>query len=119
MTQTSAIRKIVKRDGTVVDYDRRRITAAIQKALVSTGRPSAGLAGAMAARVESALLGAYGAESIPSVEDIQDVVESVLMENRLTDVARKYIIYRHQRAMARAARAYDFEVTDNVSYKKI
>ena len=51
---------------------------------------------------------------MPSVEDIQDVVESVLIENRLTRIAKNYIIYRHQHAMARAAKAHAFEVTDNV-----
>jgi len=56
---------------------------------------------------------------MPSVEDIQDVVESVLIENRLTRIAKNYIIYRHQHAMARAAKAYAFEVTDNVPYKKL
>ena len=73
----------------------------------------------MAEKVEAALISTYGAQNMPSVEDIQDVVESVLMENRYAGIARNYIIYRHQRAMARAARAYSFEVTDNVPYKKI
>lgn len=113
------IKKIIKRDGSIVAYNPTRISNAILKATASTGTPNQKLADSMTARVEAALASTYSAETMPSVEDIQDVVESVLMENRLTRVARNFIIYRHQRAMARAARAYSFEVTDNVPYKKL
>lgn len=119
MKQDCAITKIIKRDGSIVKYNGERISAAILKATASTGNPNPKLAESMAEKVEAALTSTYGSDSTPSVEDIQDVVESVLMENRLTRIARNYIIYRHQRAMTRAARAYTFEVTDNVPYKKI
>jgi len=119
MKSACPLRRIVKRDGGIVAYDRERIVNAIHKAAVSSGQPERKLAETMAEKVEAALVSAYGAQRMPSVEDIQDVVESVLMENRLTRLARDYIIYRHQRAMARAARAYAFEVTDNVPYRKI
>jgi len=113
------IKRIVKRDGGTVAYDRERIVNAIYKATVAIGQPDRKLAAAMAAKVEAALVNTYGAEQMPSVEDIQDVVERVLMENGLAKLARDYIIYRHQRAMLRAARAYTFEITDNIPYKKI
>ncbi len=113
------IPKIVKRNGDIVPYDRSRITEAIYKATEAAGRPSRKLAAAIAARVERAVLDAYGNNAIPTVEDIQDVVETVLMENHHTKIARRYIIYRHKRAMARAAEDYKFQVTDYVPYKKI
>jgi len=119
MKNTCSIKKIIKRDGTVVRYNRQRIITALLKATASTGRANEKLADAIAQKVETALVDTYGLETIPSVEDIQDVVENVLMESRLSRVARNYIIYRHQRAMARAARAYSFEVTDNVPYRKL
>ena len=119
MAKKCPIQTIVKRDGTLAQYDRERITAAILKALVSMKRSDPRLARRIAGKVEQALVDTYGCERRPSVEDIQDIVETVLMENHLTNVAREYIIYRHQRAMERAARAYTFEVTDNVPYKKI
>ncbi|MDI6775124.1 MAG: ATP cone domain-containing protein [Verrucomicrobiota bacterium] len=119
MIKSCPIARIIKRDGSVVRYDRSRIANAIAKAVASEGAANPLLAEAMAEKVETALASAYGSAVTPSVEDIQDVVESVLMENRLARVARSYIIYRHQHAMARAARAYDFEVTDNVPYKAI
>lgn len=113
------ITHIIKRDGSTVAYDRGRIKTAILKATASTGKADPRLAGAVAENVEQALARTYGADGVPSVEDIQDIVESVLMREGLTDLARDYIIYRHQRAMARAARAYAFEVSDNVPYKII
>lgn len=113
------LRKIIKRDGSIVAYDRKRIENAILKATASVGPPNRKLAEAMSRKVETALVNAYTQEHMPSVEDIQDVVESVLMVNKHTKIARNYIIYRHQRAMERAARAYTFEISDNVPYKKI
>jgi uridine kinase len=113
------IQKIIKRNGSVVDYDRRRIANAILKATASVGSPNPKLAETMSEKVEASLVSTYGSGAMPSVEDIQDVVESVLIENRLSRIAKNYIIYRHQHAMARTAKAYEFEVTDNVPYRKL
>jgi uridine kinase len=112
------LKRIIKRDGREVPYTRDRITLAIYQATASTGKPDQALAERMALKVEEALLRAY-ATAVPTVEDIQDIVEATLMAAGLVQVARNYIIYRHQRAMARAARAYAFEATDNIPYKKI
>ena len=119
MSDISPIQRIVKRDGTIVAHDGERITTAIFRAMASLGRPDRERAAEMTTKVGAALIHTYGAESTPSVEDIQDVVESVLMENHETDTARSYIIYRHERAMLRAARRYTFESDDRVPYKKI
>ncbi len=100
-------------------YDRSRIANAILKATAAAEHSNPKLANAMAAKVEIALTKTYSSSKIPRVEDIQDIVDNVLMENRFSHIARKYIIYRHQRAMTRAARAYSFQVTDNVPYRKI
>lgn len=119
MNMNKSIRTIIKRDGSIVEYRRSRIRNAILKACASAGKPDAVLASHMAEKVEMALIETYQKGTVPTVEDIQDVVESVLMVNGHTKIARNYIIYRHERAMARAARAYSFEVTDNVPYRKI
>lgn len=118
MDQEFLIKKIIKRDGTTVQYKRSRIANAILKATAAAGNANPDLAESVAKKVEKALLSTYS-QGVPSVEEIQDIVESTLMTSRLTRIAQKYIIYRHQRAMARAARAYEFEVTDRVPYKKI
>jgi uridine kinase len=113
------IRQIVKRDGTIVPHDPARIVTAILKAAAACGKPDKVFAASMARKVEEALERTYHGDAMPSVEDIQDVVENVLMVNGETTIARSYIIYRHKRAMARASRALSFEVSDNVPYKKI
>jgi uridine kinase len=113
------IRNILKRNGTLVTYDRERITTAIFKATASTGAPDRALAETLSTQVENALVQAYSGAMGPSVEDIQDVVERVLIENRHAKLARNYIAYRQQRAMLRATRAYSFEVTDNIPYKTL
>ena len=119
MQQSSTIKTIVKRNGTLVTYDRERITSAIFKATDSTGLPNRGLAESLAAQVERSLSEAYHGDMLPSVEDIQDIVEKTLIENHQVKLAHNYITYRSQRAMRRATRAITFEVTDNIPYKKI
>lgn len=116
---SSSIKNIIKRNGSAVAYDRSRITNAILKATISVGKSDKALSVKMSEQVEQALIATYGAEHMPTVEDIQDVVESVLMRNGHVEIARNYIIYRHERAMERAARAVTFEVTDYVPYRKI
>lgn len=113
------IKRIVKRDGNLVPYDRDRIAAAIFKAAASLGGNDRKRAEKLAELVEQALVEAYGCEAAPSVEEIQDIVESTLIGQGHVKTARAYIIYRHQRAQQRAARAYSFETTDNIPYKKI
>jgi uridine kinase len=118
-TAGTPFRRIIKRNGTQVEYDRGRIETAIYKATLSLGAADRSLAAALAQKVERALVSAYAPPSVPSVEDIQDVVEQVLVEDRRTALAREYIIYRHQRAMLRASRGREFEVSDNIPYRKI
>ena len=119
MSNLGPIKTIVKRNGNLVAYDRERITGAIFKATVSLGAPDRELADSLSTQVEGALITAYPGDMLPSVEDIQDLVERILIEARQTKLARNYISYRHQRAMLRAVKAYSFEVTDNIPYKKI
>jgi uridine kinase len=116
---TCPIRQIVKRDGNVVAYDRDRIATAVFKAAASLGEGDRRLAERVAAEVEQALISQYAPPSMPTVEDIQDVVEATLMKQGLLTIARAYIIYRHDRARARNARMDRFESTDNIPYKKI
>lgn len=113
------IKRILKRNGNIVAYDRERITIAIYKATASTGKADRALAESLSAHVEKALESAYSGAMMPSVEDIQDIVEKTLIEHQQVELARNYIAYRRQRAILRATRAYSFEVTDNIPYKKI
>jgi len=115
----NCITRIIRRDGTLAAYDRSRVVKAVFKAATATGAEGSPLSENTAQKVEEVLAGTYGKDAIPSVEDIQDIVESVLMESGHPRIARSYIIYRHQRAQLRAARSQPFEMSDIIPYRKI
>lgn len=118
-SSSGGLRRVVKRDGNLVAYDRDRIATAIFKAAASVGEADRSLAERLAEDVERALLESYGADQPPTVEDIQDVVEAALIRRGHVGIARAYIIYRHERAKARSARAATVEASDNIPYKII
>ncbi|MDD5484310.1 MAG: ATP cone domain-containing protein [Kiritimatiellae bacterium] len=111
--------KIIKREGNLVPYDRDRIATAIFRAMASIGKGNRPLADAVSLDVERALVAGYGHDSTPSVEEIQDIVEKILLEKGQTETAKTYMAYRSQRAQARSRREKSFEITDNIPYKKI
>ncbi|WP_372846112.1 ATP cone domain-containing protein [Pontiella sp.] len=114
-----AIRTIIKRDGQLVWYDRSRITNAIFKAAAaSSGGFGFEEAERLAQLVERRTAESY-VEQIPTVEDLQDIVEAVLMENGHIKAARAYIIYRQKRTEIREAKQGAVEATDNIPYKLI
>jgi uridine kinase len=112
------IRTIIKRDGQIVPYDRSRITNAIFKAAASTGGFGFDEAENLSSLVEQRTAESYTGQ-IPTVEDLQDIVESVLMENGHVKTARAYIIYRQKRTEVREAQRGAVEATDNIPYKLI
>ena len=87
--------KIIKRDGRVVDYDISKIENAIVKAMMSLGEGDVRDARKLAKLTELELSEAFE-DKLPSVEDIQDTVEKVLMKNGFENVAKCYILYRKQ-----------------------
>lgn len=111
--------RVIKRDGQIVPYDRDRIETAILRALASLREGNRAIAAALACQVEEMLAAAYGPSAAPTVEDIQDIVERVLMQSGHAGAARAYIIYRHERARLRDARARRIEATDNIPYRVI
>ncbi|HEY5621048.1 MAG TPA: ATP cone domain-containing protein, partial [Pontiella sp.] len=114
-----AIKTIIKRDGRVVPYDRGRITNAIFKAAAAaSGGFGFDEAERLAAEVEQHTADSY-TQQVPTVEDLQDIVESVLMRNGHVKEARTYIIYRQKRTEIREARRGAVEATDNIPYKLI
>lgn len=114
-----ALKTIIKRNGQLVMHDRSRITNAIFKAAAaSDGGFGFGEAERLARLVEQRTVDSYS-DQIPTVEDLQDIVEAVLMENGHLKVARAYIIYRQKRTEMREAKQGAVEATDNIPYKLI
>ncbi len=97
-----APRAIVKRNGTQVPFDAGKIEIAIYKATAAVGEHDRELARELTRRVVEALGAAYPRDDLPTVEDIQDVVERVLIRAGHADTAKAYIVYRHERARMRS-----------------
>jgi len=95
------IKKIRKRDGRIVDFQQEKITNAIFKAMVAVGEKDKKLAKKLSNEVVEILEKRFEGKKIPSVEEIQDIVEEVLIKNRLSKVAKAYILYRKKRAEIR------------------
>lgn len=95
--------KIIKRDGRVVRFDEDKITFAIFRALRAVGNPDRQYADTLSRQVVESLAERESNEP-PSVEEIQDVVETVLFENSAFDAAKAYIIYRFQHRNMREAK---------------
>jgi ribonucleoside-diphosphate reductase alpha chain len=98
------ITKIKKRNGAVVDFDRIRIEKAIEKACVATGAEVAPDFYSLVTDDVLEVLDEKFVERIPGVEDIQDVVEMMLAERGLFEVAKAYILYRKEHEEIRAHR---------------
>jgi len=81
------ISKIKKRNGTIVDFDRVRIERAIEKACVATGVTVSSEFYSVVTDDVTTLVEERFEERIPGVEDIQDVVEMMLAERGLLEVA--------------------------------
>ncbi len=95
--------KVHKRDGTYQEYDINKIADAIFKAAESCGGNDRATSMKLALQVDEALRNKDG--GIPTVEEIQNMVEKVLIENRHAQVAKAYILYRETRSQAREANA--------------
>jgi ribonucleoside-diphosphate reductase alpha chain len=97
------IKKVRKRDGRIVDFEIEKIANAIFKAAKAVGGEDYELAKKLAEEVTKKIEEKFPKE-IPSVEDIQDIVEKVLIENGHAKTAKAYILYRKQREEVRKAK---------------
>ncbi len=102
--------KIIKRSGAEVAFDPQKIVIAVTKAndsVVPSARMSAIQIKRIAEDVESA---AQNINRSLSVEEIQDMVEDQIMNQRAFDVARRYITYRYRRALVRKSNTTDEQI---------
>jgi len=85
-----------KRDGRLERFDKSRIANAIWKAAKAVGGKDRKLAERLSDQVVELLERRFGEDGVPTVEEIQDVVEKVLIENGHARTAKAYILYRKQ-----------------------
>ncbi|MFH1207058.1 MAG: vitamin B12-dependent ribonucleotide reductase [Patescibacteria group bacterium] len=98
------INKIRKRAGTVVEFDQQKVANAIYKATVSIQQEDQPLAEKLSKKVVSILEKKYDSTTIPTVEQIQDIVEEVLIKEKQIQLAKAYILYRKEHQKIREAK---------------
>jgi ribonucleoside-diphosphate reductase alpha chain len=106
------VSKIRKRDDRIVNFDQKKITNAIRKALTATKQANGELAKELSDSVVK-LVSERFAGKIPNVENIQDIVEEALVKNGYVDVAKAYILYRQKRSEIREFKTF-FDVVDDL-----
>ena len=87
---------VLKRDSKLEPFDQERITIAIWKAAKAVGGKDKEQAKRISDEVVAQLNKLYGDDSVPTVEEVQDVVEKRLIENGHASTAKAYILYRKQ-----------------------
>lgn len=105
------IKKVRKRDGRIVDFDKQLIVNAVKKAMVEIGQADEEFAIKLANDIQN-----YDADTL-SVAKIQELVENSLMKGYNPEVARAYIIYRNKRDKTRSSKSNDI-ISDIIAAKK-
>ncbi|MBQ3309831.1 anaerobic ribonucleoside triphosphate reductase [Candidatus Saccharibacteria bacterium] len=107
-------KKITKRDGKIVNFNPDKITEAIEKAGLATGEFKADRAKQLADKVLKRMEETI-TKRTPSVEQIQDVVEQILMESSFKKTAKAYITYRQEREQVRTAKSNLMQIYKTIS----
>ncbi len=112
------ITQIRKRDERIVNFSQEKITNAIFKALTAIDKGGKKLAKKLSNKVVDFLNRRFitdkGKIGIPSIEDIQNIVEEVLILENLTETAKAYILYREQRRRIRESQKAVEEVLETI-----
>ena len=114
------IKYVIKRNGATVPFSRDRITNAIYRAAVSVGGRNRKIAEGLSKQVVEILETRYEASQYPTVEEIQDIVEKVLIENGHARVSKAYILYREERTRRRKKeKSRSEQHTEYIPWRKI
>jgi uridine kinase len=113
------IETVVKRSGAIVPFNPERITNAIYRAAVAVGGRDRAIAERLTAQVIQLLEEQSLPGHIPTVEEIQDTVEKVLIENGHAKVAKAYILYRDERSRLRRFRSNRIITSEYIPWAKI
>ena len=108
-TKQLEITEIIKRDYETSPFVLNKISNAIEKAMMSVGNGTKDDAKGIAAKVFEALLErkADDRNYVPTVEEVQDLVELKLMDSQFLDVAKAYILYRDEQARNRKTNIFE------------
>ncbi len=112
--EKSPVENVTKRDGTLAPFDSSKIFNAINKAGQNTGEFGEEESWLLTAQVLKVLKHKF-AESLPSIEQIQDVVEQVLISANYFATAKAYILYRDQRNRMRTDKKVMVDVESSIN----
>ena len=103
------IEYIIKRDYSTKTFHLDKITEAIQKAMVAVGIGNQQNAEDIALSVYQTLLDRKNKdqEYVPTIEEVQDIVETQLMESKFKEAAKAYILYRNKRTKERQSDIFE------------
>ncbi len=112
------ITSIKKRDGRIVSFDQSKIEQAIEKSFMASGsQKSAETAHELTLLVVTEVENDETIPSIPSVEQVQDTVERVLIERGFVRSAKSYILYRAERSRVREMNTRLMRIFEDIAYK--
>ena len=114
----TVVRQVVKRNGRLEKYDRWKIAGAIGKAVRAVlKKEDLDFVEELTSQVEERLrevMSERHPNSVPAIEEIQDLVETVLMENKHFDIAKAYIIYRAKHETIRDTRKLTLDISSTM-----
>ena len=113
-TENISFDSVTKRDGTLAPFDNTRIFNAINKAGTTTGEFGEEESWLLTAQVMKVMKHRF-AESLPSIEQIQDIVEQVLISANYFATAKAYILYRDQRNRMRSDKKVMVDVESSIN----
>lgn len=111
-----SIKQIIKRDGRTVDFDINKIVIAIYKAAEALGGRDEEMALYLAREVELYLAQTCDNDS-PTVEEIQDAVEKILIESGHARTAKEFILYRAERTRVRDMNTRLMKIYEDLTFK--
>ncbi|MBI3038847.1 response regulator SirA [bacterium] len=116
---TPNIQNITKRNGQEVRFDKEKIVNAIFQAARSVGGEDRRMAEDLAEKVVRHLEISKHPPALPSVEEVQDLIEKELIENGHARTAKAFILYRYEHAKLRKGQEQYLATSANIPYKKI
>ncbi len=111
------ITKIIKRDGREAPFNIEKIAGAIFKAAQAVGGHDYSISMDLACKVAERLESICGDKGIPTVEQIQDTVEKVLVDNGHARTAKEYILYRAERTRVREMNTKLMKTYEDLTFK--
>ncbi len=112
------ITSIKKRDGRVVPFDQSKIESAIEKSFMASGsQKTSETAHELTALVVAEVENDESIPTVPTVEQVQDTVERVLIERGFVRSAKAYILYRAERSRVREMNTRLMRIFEDIAYK--